>query len=400
MNKEKIWTKDFTSLCFSAFFIFLPFYALLTALPFFVLDELHGAKESVGLVISAFLLAAVLIRPFAGNWLDSIGRKKILTIALILLFIATALYLVVHTYGALLILRFVQGIGFGLATTATGAISADLVPASRRGEGIGYYGMFMSLAMVCGPYLGLTIIQKYSFTLLFAICVVCAIFSFLLGIIVKIPKFETKKVEKQKSSLKLSSIFELSAIPISVAAMVLAFSYSSILSYVSLFATEIGLADIAGMFFVIFAIVTVLSRPFTGKWFDLYGDSKVIYPALVLFMIGMAALSFTSNAFIYMLAAGIIGLGYGAIVPSFQTISIQYAAHNRRGMATATYFIFFDSGIGIGAYLNGILSAKYSYQTMYIICSAMILFTILLYYALYDRRKKHILEQSMKHVEA
>ncbi len=384
LQKERLWTKNFLNLCICSFFIFMSFYALLTALPFFVLDELYLESGKIGFVISIYLFAAVIIRPFAGSWLDTAGRKKVLFISLIILLAASVAYLFVDSYMLLIAIRFIQGVGFGLATTATGAIAADLVPETRRGEGIGYYGLFMSMAMVVGPYLGLTVIQQLSFMALFILCILFAAGSLILGVAISLPKHEyVKPAEKQ--SFSLARIFEKTAIPISVTAIFLAFAYSSLLSYVSLYAADIGLESIAGIFFIVFAVVIIASRPFTGKWFDLYGENRIVYPALLLFFAGMIMLSFTDNAFLYLLSAAIIGLGYGAIIPSFQTISIQKASPNRRGMATATYFIFFDTGIGIGAYVNGLFSAQVGYQNMFLICAAFVLVTLLCYFMLHGR---------------
>lgn len=391
LRKETLWTKDFIFVSLNSFFIFMIFYSLMTVLPFFVLDELHQPEESVGLVISIFLLASVIIRPFAGRWLDSIGRKRILLLSLAIFLISTCLYFFAESYIVLLVLRFFQGIGFGLATTATGAIAADIVPESRKGQGIGYYGMFMSIAMVIGPSLGLTIIQQYSFTTLFVLCAIFAVLSLMLGIFGRVPiKTENDyKVRNQVSqNLSFRELFEPSAIPISIAAGIFAFSYSSLSSYLSLFATEIGLKSIAGVFFIVFGLVIILSRPFTGRWFDLYGANKVIYPALIIYIIGMILLSFTDNGFLFMLTAAIIGLGYGAIVPSFQTISVQYSPSHRRGAATATFFFFFDSGFGIGAFVNGIIQAKTSFQLMFFFSGLVIIFTILVYYFIHDRKRR------------
>lgn len=359
----------------------------MTALPFFVLDELHQPEGSVGIVISIFLLAAVIIRPFAGRWLDMFGKRKILLAALLLFMITSSMYFFAYNNTLLLILRFFQGLGFGLATTATGALTADTVPISRRGEGIGYYGMFMNMAMVIGPYLGLTIIQNYSFNILFVFCAIFGILAFVLAIAVKIPNQEKQSSTNSVEKFSWRQLFEPSAIPISLAAGCLAFSYSGISSFVSLFAKEIGIEHIAGFFFIVFGIVMILSRPFTGRWFDNFGPNVIIYPALCLYIIGTIVLSFTSNGFLYLLAAVIIGLGYGATTPSFQTISVQSAV-NRSGAATATYFFFFDSGFGIGAYVNGIIQAKAGFPVMFLTCSAIVVCTLCLYYFLIHRKTK------------
>ncbi|MGN1400829.1 MAG: MFS transporter [Bacillus sp. (in: firmicutes)] len=319
--------------------------------------------------------------------MDSIGRKKVLIVALLIFAVSTVAYAFSSSYLSLLVIRFVQGIGFGIATTATGAIAADLIPDSRRGEGMGYYALFMTLAMVFGPYLGLTVIQHASFSMLFFLCALFAATSLILASAIGLPGARHDKVIK-KGPFSLSSIIEKSALPISITASFIGFSYSSILSYVSLYAESIGLTSIAGLFFIVFASVIILSRPFTGKWFDLYGENRIVYPALMLFLAGIFILSFPVNGFFYLLAAAIIGLGYGAAIPSFQTISIKHAAPERRGMATATYFIFFDIGVGLGSFMNSLFSANFGYERMFLIGSGFILISLVCYYYLYGRTTK------------
>lgn len=388
MKKEVLWTKDFTGLCFSSFFLFMTFYSLLTTLPFFILDYLHEAEESVGLATTTFLIAAVLVRPLAGKWLETLNRKKIIILSLLSTILISFFYLFVKSFEMLLALRFLQGLAFGVATTATSAIAADLVPKQRRGEGIGYFSLFMTLAMVFGPFLGLSIIQYASFNLLFIFAIIFAALSYILGMFIKVPPIPKahSTQTKQRKGFSVHDYIEISAIPIAISAAVFGIAYSSLLSYTPLFAAEIGLQSIASVFFIVFAIVVILSRPYTGKWYDLYGANKLIYPALMLFTSGFILLSITNNAFLYFLSAAIIALGYGATLPSFQTIAIESAVPHRSGMATSTFFLFFDTGFGIGAYINGVLAAKVGYSIMFIICAIFAVFSMILYYLLSHSR--------------
>ena len=185
MQSEKLWTKDFLGTCFSSLFLFLTFYMLMTTLPVYVIDGLKGKPEEIGLVATVFLISSVLCRPFTGKWLDDLGRKKILFISLSLFLAATVMYFGAQSLFLLLALRFLHGIGFGMATTATGTIVTDVAPAHRRGEALAYFGVFMSLPMVM-VLLGLTIISHFSFTViyrLFRIFITCIF----LGLLVDIP---------------------------------------------------------------------------------------------------------------------------------------------------------------------------------------------------------------------
>lgn len=378
--KKPLWTKDFLGVSFISFFLFMGFYILLTALPIYVLDDLYGNEADVGLVTACFLISAVLCRPFTGKWINSIGRKKLLLISLTIFFISSILYLFADSIPYLLALRFMHGIGFGVATTATGTIIADVIPDERKGEGLGYYALFMNIAMVAGPFTGLTIIRTFSFSSLFILCTVLAFIGLLLSLIVKVP--ERKQIQKTKEKLSFSSFFEASAVPVAIVGGILAFAYSGILSFISVYATELGLLKAASFFFVVFAACIILSRPFTGRWFDLYGSHKIIYPAIIIFAAGMFVLSQASGPVVFLLAGGLIGLGFGTLSPSLQTIAINAAAPEKRGLATSTFFTFFDSGFGISSYALGVVAAYMSISNLYIILSVVIVLTVIPYYFL------------------
>ncbi|WP_404323506.1 MFS transporter [Cytobacillus firmus] len=384
MKKQPLWTKDFLSISVTSFFLFMGFYVLLTTLPLYILDDLKGDETQVGLIISAFLIAAVISRPFTGKWIDEVGRRKILLASLIVFAVSSLLYFWADTMPALLALRFLHGAGFGMATTATGAIVAEIVPDERRGEGLGYYAMFMNLAMVIGPFAGLTIVQYASFIWIFALCTVLSFIAIVLGAFVKIP--QTAESSVKHPSFTLSSLFEKNAVPVAISAGILAFAYSGILSFISVYAKELDLLEAASFFFVVYAAFIIMSRPFTGRWFDTYGENKVIYPAIILFAAGLFLLSQANSTFVFLLSGAVIGLGYGTIVPSLQTVAIKQADPAKRGLATSTFFTLFDTGIGLGSYVLGILAVKTGFASLYFMLAGVALFGLLVYYLLHGKK--------------
>ncbi|MFL6557682.1 MAG: MFS transporter, partial [Bacillus sp. (in: firmicutes)] len=177
-----------------------------------------------------------------------------------------------------------------------------------------------------------------------------------------------------------------SAIPIAIVGYFLAIVYSALLSFVSVYATEIHLTEVSSLFFVVYAIVLLISRPFTGKWLDQYGPNVIVYPSIVLFAIGMFILSQSSGVVSFLLSAGMIGLGWGTLFPTFQTIAIQDAAPRKRGLATATFLSIFDIGIALGSFVLGLAAAKMSYSSVYSLCSFYVLLGLVLYYFLHTRK--------------
>ncbi|MBP1153322.1 MULTISPECIES: MFS transporter [unclassified Paenibacillus] len=385
MNREQgLWNRDFVAVCFSSFFLFMTFYILAVTLPIFVTDSLMGGQEQIGLVMTVFVIAAVIFRPLAGKWIDEFNKRKIIILSLALFMGCTAVYALVDHFYALLVLRFLHGIGFGMAATATGAIAIGLVPDHRKGEGIGYFSLFMSLAMVIGPFLGLTVMEHFNDAVLFGFCVVLALLSFICGIMVRIPEQEERKKTERATGWR--KFIEPEALPISLAGSILAFSYGAITTFISVYAIDMGMGSYASYFFMIFAAMIVVSRPFTGKIFDRLGPHVLVYPGIVLFSLGMIGLSLAQTPLVFLMTGGIIGLGFGALLPSFQTIAVQSAPNHRRGVATGTYFVLFDTGYGLGAYLLGIVAASTSYHTMYFIAGLVVACTAVIYYGLHHRK--------------
>ncbi|MEH7238333.1 MFS transporter [Bacillus sp. JJ1562] len=390
MGKQKLWTKDFLNLSLSNFFVFLTFYYLLVTLPVFTLNDLGGNELEAGLMVTVFLFSAIIIRPFAGQWLNTIGRKKVLSLSLLIFMISSLFYFFTPSIYSVLLLRLIHGIGFGMATTAAGGIVADIIPDTRKGEGMGYFIMSNNLAMVIGPFLGLTLMNQAGMDSVFIVGAICAILALLTGYFVKVPAITQEKPTHQavKTKLSFANLFEVPAIKISIVGGLLGIVYSSLLSFVSVYAQEIGLLEVSSFFFMVYAVVLLVSRPFTGKWFDQYGANKIVYPSIVVFAIGMLFLGFSSTSFMFLLAAALIGLGWGTLFPSFQTIAVQAAAPRRRGTATATFLSIYDTGIGLGSTIVGLLSAKIGLGTFYFFSAFYVLFGIVLYYFLHDRKNK------------
>ncbi|MBT2736767.1 MFS transporter [Bacillus sp. ISL-7] len=392
MNKPKLWTKSFISISLSNFFLFLTFYVLLVTLPIYAIQEFHSNASKAGLMTTVFLFSAIISRPLAGQCLEKAGHQKVLLTALIIFSGASLLYFFPKTIIGFLFIRLLHGIGFGMATTAAGAIVADLIPTSRRGEGMGYFIMSTNMAMVLGPFIGLTAIQQWGAKTLFIVSVIVAIGALITGLSVKVKEMGQADHMVVHSAFSFRNFFEVSAIPIAIVGCFLAIVYSALLSFVSVFATEIHLTEISSLFFVVYAIVLLISRPFTGKWLDQHGPNVIVYPSIALFAIGMFILSQSGSALSFLLSAGMIGLGWGTLFPTFQTIAIQDAAPRKRGLATATFLSIYDIGIALGSFLLGLAAAKIDYSSLYFLCSFYILFGIVLYYFLHTRKQASLKE--------
>lgn len=388
-----IWTRSFVGITITHLMIFIIFYSLVTTLPLFVIRVLEGSEADGALIITIMLVSTIIVRPIAAKILEKVGKKRTLIMSVLLFTVTTFFYIWIDTYIPLLILRFIHGLSYGIASTATGAIVADVVPTERRGEGIGYFSLANNLAVVIGPFIGLTLLQFVSFETLFIVLSVLMIVGVLFALSVQVPEVTTRVVEPinqppLKSKFSISDLFEKKAMPIALLGSLVAISYASIISFISVYSDSIGLATAAGYFFVIFAVVMILSRPYFGKRFDKKGPKSVIVPCFTLFATGLILLSFTTTALMLFLAAALIGLGYGTLVPSFQTMAIQASPETRSGHATATFFTLFDLGIAIGTFIWGYVVAIFNFQQLYIICAILIIIVLGLFLQHYSKKQQ------------
>lgn len=387
--KEKIWTKSFISLALTQFVLFTVFYSLLTTLPIYVIEDLGESASNAGLVVTFMLASAIIVRPFSAKVIDVLGKKNTLVLSVGLFAVTTYLYLLIHAFIPLLILRFIHGISFSIVTTVTSAIAADIVPEARKGAGMGYFAMSMNLAIVAGPFIGLTLLQTMSFTTLFLIFSVLMTISVAVSTLVQVPK--EKEVKQQTGSLfsiTLSDLIETKAVPIALISGLVGIAYASILSFVPVYAEKIGLASTASYFFLVFAIVMIVFRPYLGRAFDEKGAKFVLVPSLIIFSLGLFALGMTTGSVMLLVAGGLIGLGYGTLLPGFQTLAVQSTTGDRSGHAISTFFIFYDLGIAIGAGIWGAIIANYGFEMMYFSGSGLILITAVILYRLLTSQQR------------
>ncbi len=386
MKEHRLWSKEYIYICISSFFLFMTMYSQMTVLPLLVINGFGGSGQQAGLTMTMFLLGSVIFRPFAGKWIDELGRKKMLLISLSLFLAASIMYIEVKSLSSLLILRFIHGIGFALANTTLYTVVADIVPEKRRGEGLGYFATFMNLAMAIGPFLGLTMIASNSFNLFFIATAIFAVLSFLFGNILPIPKTLVKGKVMIQEYHGLKRYFEPNVLAIALASSFVAFAYAGVSTFSSIYAKQIGASEVAAYFFVSYAIMLILSRPFVGKLFDRSGANTVIYPAFFILIVGIISLALAKGPFMFLASGAIIGVGNGTLYSSLQTMAVSLCPVNRRGVATSTYFLIYDTGMAVGAFILGMIAAQTNYHLMYFVSALIVLVSTLCYYTLCHRK--------------
>ena len=387
-EREKLWTKTFIITSLVNFFLMLSMFLLIIIMAGYAIDTYKASTSLAGFVSSIFIFGALIGRLYAGSKMNELGTKRILMVGIIIFLILSIFYFFNINIYLLLIVRVVQGIGVGLATTATGTIVSQIIPPSRTGEGIGYFSSSVVLAQAIGPLIGILLIQYFSYTYVFIFSLTIGIVCFLFAFIIQAPTIEVEETETKRGTFKLSNYLERSSIPIASVMLVIGITYSSILSFISTYAETIHLVQAGTFYFVVYAIVVLLTRPISGKVLDKFGGNAVIYPTIIIFAIGMFFISKATSTSTFLFAAALIGLGYGNFQSSTQAIAIQRAPIERMGLANATYFIFYDFSLGLGPLFLGALIPLVGFRELYFYLIFFIIFGLLLYYIAHGRLDK------------
>ncbi|EWG11121.1 MFS transporter [Cytobacillus firmus] len=371
-GSEKIWSRDFVLILMSNFFIFLGFQMTLPTIPLFV-EKLGGNDQLIGIVVGIFTFSALLLRPYAGHTLETRGRRFVYLTGLAIFVLSVGSFGFINSLIFLFVLRIIQGFGWGFSTTASGTIATDLIPAKRRGEGMGYFGLSGNIALAFGPTLGLALAGVISFKLLFLICALLGLAALVLS-----SRISYKQAEKQTVPLKRWDIYEKSALRPSFLLFFITVTFGGIASFLPIYSAQKGIGGIH-WYFLLFAIALMISRTFAGRLYDQRGHQAVFLPGAVLILAAMFLLAWLPSSMIMYIAAIFYGLGFGSVQPALQAWSVKEAPVNRRGMANATFFSFFDLGVGIGAIVFGQIAHLFGYNTIYLAAAGSVVISILLY---------------------
>lgn len=382
-KKGKIWTRDFILICIANFSIFLGFQMTLPTISLFV-KELGGSDQLIGFVVGIFTFSALLIRPFAGKALETKGRRFVYLSGLIVFILSVSTFGFLTSIVLLFIMRVIQGGGWGYLTTASGTIASDLIPADRRGEGMGYFGLSGNLAMAFGPSLGLALVVFMPFNYFFLICAGLGIIAFAIASQIRFKKVEPQSI--QPAGKKWLDLYEKSSLPPSILAFFVTFTFGGIATFLPLYTVQEGVDGIQ-WYFLVYAASLMLTRTFAGQLYDRKGHKAVFIPGTLLIFVAMLLLSWLPSTTILLVAAFLYGFGFGTVQPALQAWAIDQAPLNRKGMANATFYSFFDLGIGSGAMLFGQIGHNFGYSSIYATAAGSVVLSMILYLFIAKRTK-------------
>lgn len=364
MKQDRLWNANYLKVMATNFTMSFAFFLLTPLLPLYLSENFGASKDMIGLVLSGYTITALLIRPFSGFLVDSFPRKKVLLISLFLYFLLFGGYLLAGTLVLFAIVRTMHGGPFGASTVANSTVAIDVLPSSRRNEGIGFYGLSNNLATAIAPTIGV-FIYKYvhDFDLLFWIAFIVAGVGFFVDSTIKMPQ---KQVMKDKKALSLDRFFLLKGWMLGVNMIFFGICYGVLSNYLAIYGKEIlGITGGTGAYFMLLSIGLILSRLQGAKALR---KGKLVQNAaegIVISTIGYTLFIACPYEIGYYASALLIGLGNGHLWPAFLNMIIGLAKNNERGTANSTLLTSWDIGIGLGVLLGGVVVEFFGYTTVF-----------------------------------
>ena len=380
MNTDRLWSPAFINYGVSSGIFYMTQYVLVAALPIILTSELGGSALDAGLAMTYFQIGTILCRPFAGRLIDGLDKRVILLISSALFFVIMGLFDLTTSLQTIFVLRGLHGAIFALGTTVMAALAVVVLPASRKGEGINMFAVFSNIAMVLGPAVGLYALQAYGSSALYMFLTIMTALAFILSNVIRLPKELAKPKQKKSKGWSISQFIEKRSLPWALMGLFIGFTYSGVLVFIPIELNSMGAGVWGSVFFAIFALMIIISRPLVGKVYARYGSRFVIYPGVGLFIVGLAILGVVSTPVGIICTAPLLGLGYGAAQPAFQALAVQSAPIERAGVSTATYFLALDIAVGAGSVILALIANALGYQYLYQITSLIMIIALALYH--------------------
>jgi MFS family permease len=381
--KDRLVTPGYCFILAANFLLYFGFWLLIPVLPFYLSEIFNAGNSTIGIILSCYTVAALCIRPFSGYFLDSFARKPLYLLAYFIFMTMFAGYIIAGSLILFILFRIIHGVSFGMVTVGGNTVVIDIMPSSRRGEGLGYYGLSNNIAMAVGPMSGLFLHDAgMSYTTIFCCSLGSCIAGFICASLVKTPY----KPPVKREPISLDRFILLKGIPAGISLLLLSIPYGMTTNYVAMYAKEIGINATTGFFFTFMAVGMAISRIFSGKIVDKGKITQVISAGLYIVVFSFFLLSacvyiinWNSMAcsIIFFAVALLLGVGFGIMFPAYNTLFVNLAPNNQRGTATSTYLTSWDVGIGIGMLTGGYIAEVSTFDKAYLFGACLTIISML-----------------------
>lgn len=369
-QSDDLWTDSYLALLAVNLLLCFGFYMLPATLPAYV-KQLGRTNFEASLVIGMFSIMSLGSRVISGTVVDALGERKVI-LAGIMTIVLTTLSFIWLPVDGILLLRSLQGIGWGMSTAAIATAVYKVVPEKRRGEGAGYYSLTVIISLSLTPLVAILLMKSFSFSLLLSASALPTFAAvMLLG---KGLSALPRAGHGSDRRITLRNVFEKGALLPSILCFILSVPLCGVMAYLVLFGKEQGIENI-WVFFIGYSAMILITRPFIGRLFDRRGHAIIILPGCVAVILGLVALSLTRSTVMLVVSSLFYGLGYGAVHPSLQTWAVNRCPADRKAAANGLFMSAIDLGYIVGAVVLGHLAGGAGYAMMYRYSAlAMVLF--------------------------
>ncbi len=398
----RLWTRDYVFDIGVNFLVYSVHFLLMLWSTAYAIHTWNASISMAGLASGLFIVGALFARIPAGRFIDFVGRRKMFLAGTLMFFLLVLCYELAPSLEVFMLVRFLHGLSFGTTSTAASTVVAALVPLKRMGTGIGYFTLGVTMASAIGPFIAMNLTSAKEFTLAIEICAAATFLIFALSFFIKAPERTILPEEKADlHKISFDRFFSIKALAISCIALMAGVCYSTVLSFLGAYTAHIGITGIGATgFFLCFAVTSFISRPLTGYLLDHFGGNIVIYPSLICMAVAMGFIGTASTDAAMLIGALFLGFGYGTTTASCHALAVHCAPMHQVGVATSTYFVLLDFGIGVGPYTLGSFVPAFGFSFVYIAAGAISLIGIVLYYYLLARHHRFTRHQMDRDSEA
>lgn len=396
-NENKLFTSEFIIVMLMALALFLSVMFLTSGLPANITATTGNAFMG-GMMTTFFMIAAIITRPVIGYVIQKVNVKALNIVVILILAALIFSLTVISSIPLLLFIRVLQGICFGILSTSVATMATNAMPAKRMGEGIGYYGMATSGGTSFAPMIALAILQSFSYRALILTSTALALVTFVLMLLSKNKKKEATtnatanatanaKTEAAEKITFMEYAFDVRALLPCIIVLCFSFTLGGVTSFIKPLGKEAGIEATVSLFFLVEAIVLLISKALSGIIYDRAGHKVIMYPSAICGIIGLYILSTVQSTSMLLIAGVFYGAAYGFLTPTLQAIAVGKVDKRKQGTANAMYLSFMDLGMALGSPVLGIVAGAQGYRAIYSVSIIFIVILILLYAFTVGREK-------------
>jgi MFS family permease len=377
-TRDPLFTPRFFVMCGFSFTVFLSAFQLLPTAPYRIL-ALGGSKATAGLFLGFLTYASALTAPLTGSLADRFGKRRMLVGCSLVLSAFAVAYAATRDHRVLLGLAVLHGGFWSGLLSASSAYITDFIPARRRAEGIGYWGLSTILAIAVAPTLGFWLYDHGGWT---ALCASVGALNLVMAAIAW--RLQDAPRPARDAAVPHGPLIEWRVLVLSMTLFLYSFGYGGITSFVALYADHNHVLP-REVFFTTFAVVVLLTRPISGPLGDRIGYRRVFIPCLALIVAGLAMLASGGTRPTLIASAVVFGTGFGTAYPMFAAHVMRHVAPWRRGAAFGSILAAFDTGIGSGSIVTGWIVQRHGFGSAYAAAAALAALSIP-FFLVADRR--------------